>query len=151
MNTINSECKKVGSSCYFGGRGQWLIAAAMHRDSDCLARSNFRTMQKRLEWAGNLVQIERFSHWAVGWVDYLLVQPDATALVREAEKMREALENYPVLDEEANQVWKDCYRPADRIKYIRAHKSQFEPQGFSDLLACVRGKYFIGYASELLN
>jgi len=53
--------------------------------------------------------------------------------------------------EEANDVWRDCYRPEERIDYIRKHRSQFKFRGLSDLIGCVRGHYFAGYASELLS
>jgi hypothetical protein len=57
-----------------------------------------------------------------------------------------------VESEEANRVWKDCYSAAERVAYIRERPDQFDGnfQSFADLLACVRGKYFAGYASELL-
>ena len=56
-----------------------------------------------------------------------------------------------VEEEEAARVWRDCYRESERIKYIRAHRSQFDFRGLADLMGCVRGKFFAGYASELLG
>lgn len=53
--------------------------------------------------------------------------------------------------ESANQLWLDCYSPSKRIEYIRKHRNQFNFAAFSDLLKCVRGEYFAGYASELLS
>ena len=38
-----------------------------------------------------------------------------------------------------------------RINYIRENRSQFEFYNFEDLMCCVRGEYFAGYANELLN
>jgi hypothetical protein len=52
--------------------------------------------------------------------------------------------------EDANLTWRECYSPQDRIDYIRKHRSQFEFHDMADLLGCVRGEYFAGYASELL-
>lgn len=166
MKTLNQNSKAVGSSAYWGERGEWLIAAAVHRDSDCLERSNFECMRDALtlgvkeesEWQG--VAIERFNHWAVGWVDYLIVDPKSIETVQLAEKLRAKIDDYPVLDEEhfsrlendeANDIWRDCYRPKERVEYIREHRSQFEFRDFADLLGCVRGKYFAGYAGELVN
>jgi hypothetical protein len=157
------------SACYFGDNPDWLITCAMNRDSDALGRSDFRCFERALkalpevkEWAGEFtpVTVERSSHWAVGWVDYLIIDPACTAAVALAEQMRERLEDYPVLDEddfseleqeEAAEVWANCYRERERIDYIRKHRSQFEFADWLDMLSCVRGRYFAGYASELLH
>lgn len=63
--------------------------------------------------------------------------------------------------EEADQIWRECYSPAERVEYIRKNRSEFsdrcdpkwtEPvEAWRNLLACVRGKVFWGYASELVN
>lgn len=162
MKTLQENASNVGSSAYWGDKGEWLIAAAVHRDSRCLERSNFRCFDKQLRAASEdgSVDIERFNHWAVGWVDYLIVNPASAETIKLAESIREKLDDYPVVDEqdfselemeEANGIWKDCYRPKERVEYIRKHRSQFEFRDFSDLISCVRGKYFAGYASELLS
>lgn len=169
MKTLLQNSNEVGSSAYWGDRGDWLIAAAVHRDSDCLDRSNFEVFQKALEklpevksWDGEFapVAIERFSHWAVGWIDYLVIDPACKAAVECAEELRQRLEDYPVLDEkhyclmenlEADEIWQNCYNERERVKYIREHRSQFEFHDFLDMLNCVRGKYFAGYASELIH
>lgn len=158
MQTLIENTRKVGDSAYWGERGNWFIVACVHRDSDCIARSNFEVFQRELGKDG--VAIQRFNHWGVGWIDYLIVDPSNEGLVALAESLRSALEDYPVLDEmhyselesnEANEVWKSCYRVKDRIDYIRKHRSQFEFRSLSDMLGCVRGNYFAGYASELIN
>ncbi len=119
--------------------------------------------------AGNLVcdettaawTVERSSHWAVGWVETLLVHSSADPrLLALCDDTLAKLDGYPVLDEndyseleteQANTVWRDCYSVSERAKYIRAHKSQFEFRDFADMLGCVRGNYFAGYASELIS
>jgi hypothetical protein len=53
--------------------------------------------------------------------------------------------------EEANRVWESCYNDRQRIAYMRDHRSQFEFQSFAEMLGCCRGKFFNGYASELLG
>lgn len=163
MKTILENNRAVGSSAYFGERGHWLIAAAVHRDSDTLSRSNWISFGKALEAMAPVTQgwiIERFHHWAVGWIDYLIIDPSCTALVAEAERLRASLEDYPVLDEEhwsqleddeAQTIWRDCFRDQERVKYIREHRNQFEFRDFADMLGCARGKYFCGYASELCS
>lgn len=147
-----------------------------HRDSSALAQSNFRSFHAALKAKVKelgcevvtlpdvdneqaTVEVERSSHWAVGWVETLLVHKDAPqALLDWCEAQLARLDGYPVFDEEdysaleteqANELWK-AYRVSDRLSYIRQHRSQFEFHDFADLLGCVRGNYFAGYASELL-
>lgn len=169
MKTLSEYFKR--DSAYWGENGDWLVVATLVRDSDCLTRSNFRCMIKLLGGKGieggkgsqsinETVAIEEASHWACGWLQYLIINPADLDAVKIAQAALERLSDYPVLDESdwseleteaANQVWKDCYRPKERVEYIREHKSQFEFRGLADLLGCVRGNYFAGYASELLN
>lgn len=100
------------------------------------------------------------NHWAVGWVEWLAIHESNHKALKAADELAERLENCPVLDEdalseneseEANQVWKVCYRDKERMEYVRKHRGQFEFQSFGDMLSCLRGKYFCGYASELIN
>ncbi len=108
----------------------------------------------------SLVYVVRENHWAVGWVEWIAIHETAEAQLRIADEIAGRLENYPVIsddmlsqyeDEEAQDVWRDCYRPAERVEYIRKHRSQFEFRDFADMLVCCRGKYFAGYASELIQ
>ena len=77
-----------------------------------------------------------------------------------AEELESALADYPVIDDmhysqeesdEADETWRNCFRPKERLEYIREHRGQFEFRDFQDLIGCVRGNHFSGYASELLN
>lgn len=130
------------------------------RDSDCLERSNFACMLQALGGESETVIVVRESHWACGWVEWIAVHAtDETALAI-ADDIKGKLDDYPVINEdhwseleseEADQVWADCFNPTERIAYIRTHRYQFDFRDFADLLACVRGKYFAGYASELLQ
>jgi hypothetical protein len=118
--------------------------------------------------------VEESTHWACGWVQRIVIRPASVELrdtdpnawlecVRLQEIAAKALariESYPVLDEddfseleieEANDTWARCYDVSGRVAYIRKHRSQFEFRDFADLLGCVRGKYFAGYASELIG
>jgi len=169
MKTLREFFRAVGDSAYWGERADWLVAFNTHQDADALKRSNWRCFGQALralpavqDWAGEDSPIaeERASHWAVGWVDYLLVNPACPEAVSEAERLLTCFEDYPVLDEfdfreeesnEANEVWQNCYSPKDRLTYIRENRSQFYFCSFADLLSCVRGEHFAGYASELLN
>jgi len=139
---------------------EWYCLLTRSRDSDVLTESNWECAIERLggEIEGE-VEIFRFGHWACGWWEAMAVK-QGTKQFQEAEKIESELEDYPVLDdfhfseremEEANTIWSNCYNKADRIRYIRDNRSQFEFHDFSDLMAVVRGAYFNGYASELIN
>jgi len=149
----------------------YYLFLSRNRDSGCLTESNFA---KGLEAIGgesmgeaadddgepeSLVQVVREGHWACGWIEWIAIHQDATEALRKADEIAGALESYPVLDEsdfsereqvEAEQVWKNCYNEKERIEYIRKYRGQFDFLDFAELLSNVRGKYFSGYASELI-
>lgn len=152
----------------------YAIVYTSNRDADVLTRSNAKVTNEALKPYLDYEHAWRFSasHWACGHVDgyvirvYLEGPPEAdgerplSAAFVEYSAIQDALEQYPVLDEsdfsdaeqeEADLVWKDCYSTADRLEYVRDHRSQFEFRSFSDMLGCIRGNYFAGYASELLG
>ncbi len=96
----------------FSPDGHHLIMS-VHRDSDSLARSNWIEARKILARAAGLETVPqddadspvydwRAGHWAVGWVEYLMVRPDAPAQVLEAaQSILNMLEDYPALNEDA--------------------------------------------------
>lgn len=133
MQTMRQE--HSSNAAYWGERDGWLIAYAQHRDSDTITRSNWASFVKALGGESDTVAIERSNHWAVGWVDYLIVDPQDLERVKLAEELRSRLEDYPVLDEmewsklEWNEYldgWKD-YGASD---FVRGLKSKF---GLSDV------------------
>lgn len=130
------------------------------RDSDALERSNFTCMLRELGGESETVIVVRESHWAVGWVEWIAIHESDDKALQAADKIAEKLENYPVVDEhhfceteqeDANETWKNCYSDKDRLAYVRQHRDQFEFHDYADLIGCIRGRYFAGYASELLN
>lgn len=148
-------------SHYFGAEWPEYYGSgiAHHRDSGALDRSNFKEMLKALGGESDTVIVVRESHWAVGWVEWIAIHEDDTKALQEADEIMAALEDYPVVNdeafseeeqEEASQVWANCYDDRRRVEYIREFRSQFDFHDMSDLMACARGKFFNGYASELL-
>ena len=130
------------------------------RDSDCLEQSNFAVMLERLGGESETVIVVRESHWAVGWVEWIAIHEGDQRALQIADELQAKLQSYPVLDEDdfcqrgndaAGEVWLNCYDWQSRVKYIRANRSQFDFHDIADMLACVRGNYFAGYASELLT
>lgn len=135
------------------------------RDSDALERANFDAGLQAIggEQTSDddvpLVRIVRENHWAVGWVEWIGIHESATDALAKAAEVADKLDSYPVVDEEllseyeteeANETWRNCYDVKERVAYIRNHRSQFEFHDFKDMLGCVRGEYFAGYASELI-
>lgn len=146
---------------YFGA--EWAdyygSSVGQSRDSGALERSNFSCMLRALGGESDTVLVIRESHWAVGWVEWIAIHESDTKALETADDIAAALEDYPVIDEshwseleqeDANQTWKNCFNPSERIAYIRDNESQFEFHDYADLIGCVRGQYFAGYASELL-
>ena len=136
---------------------EWLCLLTRSRDSDCLTESNWFSALRELGGESDNVTIDHFGHWACGWWVSLSVRA-GTPEHDIARKIADRLENYPVLDEEdfsqreyedALDVW-NAYTVQDRIEYIRRHAGQFDFRDYADLLGCVRGKYFSGYAGELI-
>lgn len=147
--------------CYAGAQWpEWFPVIGQNRDSGALDRANFDATLKALGGQSETVLVIRESHWAVGWVEWIGVHQSDSVALRTADDIKGALEQYPVVDEflfseyeqtEANEVWLHCYRAAERVEYIRKHRAQFEFRGLADMLQCIRGKFFSGYSSELLN
>lgn len=137
----------------------WRVVTERIRDSQIITESNWACALKLLGGEGDNVTIIRYGHWAVGWVEHLCVR-EGTPEETKGEEIRKRMDDYPILnetdygeriDDEAQRVWRECYRPKDRIQYIREHEEQFGFHDFADLLGCVRGKHFSGYASELVS
>lgn len=119
------------SQNYMGERLQGWYVIAQNRDSDALERSNFaciaRDLQAAAEKAGvpDCVEQHHFGHWAVGWVDQLVLTRDAPeSVVREAEAALKALQYYPIYDEdhfsdlewnEAADYW-DGLSPREKVR-----------------------------------
>lgn len=141
-------------------RQNWLmVPVSRTRDTGPLEESNFEAALEILGGESDDVEVHRFGHWGPGWFEIIIVRPGSAAETA-AEEIENRLEDYPLLDEDdagereteaANDVWRDCYNVKERVRYIRKNRSQFEFRSLSDMLGCVRGEYFSGYASELLG
>lgn len=144
-------------------RQEWLVhPCGTNRDADVLTRSNWDVACAdllKLDPEGDDHEVHRFGHWACGWFEIVLVRPE-TLCATDAKQTEAALSDYPVLCDshfsdaeqtEADAVWLNCYSVSQRIEYIRDHAEQFEFRSFADMLGCVRGNYFGGYASELCS
>jgi len=130
-------------SFYRGNNGEWYVVFDYSRDSEIIDRANLQAIKKLYGIDGKKdaefppdICIERASHWAVGWVEYILINPDNTEFVAIGEKIEEKLKNYPILDEylySAMQVEEFTYYLEDAIKdYNNRHNTPFDYDMYSD-------------------
>lgn len=138
----------------------YVVPTPRTRGSDCIEESNFAAACQMLSGvdpteADHTTIVLR--HWAVGWIEIIIVRPDSHAL-HTALLIESKLEVYPILDEydvieretsQADYIWNKA-TTAWRIAFIREHRSSFEFISFSDMLACARGHFFCGDRNELL-
>lgn len=93
----------------------YYILYSMNRDSDYLEISNFETILKLFEDIGVKVVEDydmrfdkhpyvinvRARHWAVGWIDTIMIHEDASPDIwDQVESIINALSDYPVLDDD---------------------------------------------------
>jgi hypothetical protein len=104
-DTLVENFTKQTNFAYFGDLesppwGQ-LGFAGQHRDSDALDRSNHEVIRDALmEIRPDSFTVEGSSHWLVGWVDVIRVDTSDDVAVAAVMCWRDALENYPVADDE---------------------------------------------------
>lgn len=100
-------------SSYSGATWEgWYVFLGQNRDSDCLARSNFRCALKAIGGEGQhvgeetepgdtaTVLVVRESHWACGWIEWIAIRADNETALRVADDIARKLEGYPVVDED---------------------------------------------------
>jgi len=85
---------------YYGDHGGWLVTLGVTRDSDAVERSNWRFITSRILLAyPDDAAIESMGHWAVGWVEYLLVKPGSPA-VKVMSDWADQLAIYPIANDD---------------------------------------------------
>jgi hypothetical protein len=103
FNEMHDDLNRSGNPCaYWGESGDWLVSYGRHRDSDLLTQSNWHTFIELLNELGkeDAYTIERENHWAVGWVEYILINPKCKEAIALAEDVQRRLNDYPVLNED---------------------------------------------------
>lgn len=101
--TINHIAKWKSDSNYMGeDYSEYYIAVSHHRDSDLIAESNFYSIKEYLEhYYPDQTEVVRLGHWAVGWVELLLIHESNVHACDEADQIIADLENkYPIYDED---------------------------------------------------
>jgi hypothetical protein len=68
------------------------------RDSDCLERANFAAMLEKLGGESETVIVNRSGHWAVGWVESILIHESNIEKLKIADEIMEKFDDYPVIN-----------------------------------------------------
>ena len=81
------------------GIEDFLVVLSHSRDSGILEESNWETALTMLGGESTTVQVHRFGHWACGWFELILVDPNSEQ-AEIAQEITDSIESYPVLDEQ---------------------------------------------------
>jgi hypothetical protein len=81
-------------------RAEYFVAYGRHRDSDTLRESNYRTILAQLGGESETVIVLRDSHFAMGWVETILIHESDTAALETVDQILAGLEDYPVVCED---------------------------------------------------
>ncbi len=94
-------------SFYRGNNGEWYVVFDYSRDSEIIDRANLHDIKKLYGIDGKIdgefppdICIERASHWAVGWIEYILINPDNAEFVAIGETIEAKLKDYPILSDD---------------------------------------------------
>lgn len=104
LRTWGESMKSGGLDSYANYMGEdwmkdWYMLVGRSRDSSVLEQSNFDAALKLLGGESETVQIVRFNHWAVGWIEELMISPEDSKAVEIALDIKDKLGEYPVLDD----------------------------------------------------
>lgn len=99
---IISTLPRWSGSEYIGPRyDNCFVVCTRHRDSGVLAESNWRSILKHFEANPHIhYKIFRAGHWAVGWVEQILVEDHDIASICFAELIQRKLRDYPIFNED---------------------------------------------------
>ena len=108
----------IGESYY-----DYYVLLSHHRDSGLVEESNFWSALRALNGESDTVKVIRAKHWAVGWVEFILIHESDKESINKGNEIEESLNNYPILDEDAfgellSEKEKEMY---DQIKYDADH------------------------------
>lgn len=87
-------------SNYIGkDHGALVAVVSKTRDSNTMEESNFDVALGMLGGESETVSIERFGHWACGWIETIFVDPKDMTALSVAYCIKKGLEEYPLLDD----------------------------------------------------
>lgn len=92
--------EKWSGAYYIGERyDEYYVLYTHNRDSDILNESNYQTLKKIFVDLPGVIE-RSANHWAVGWVEYLLIHEKEHDTLVKGEYYLRRLKDYPILDEE---------------------------------------------------
>jgi hypothetical protein len=132
---------------------EYYVLISQNRDSPPIDRANFDEALERLGGESETVKVIRSGHWAVGWVEVILIHESDKEHIGIGEKIQSELQDYPVLSEdrfsqyELDKVmgyWKSCGL-RERIRLCQDCKIPFTaarfddaPSRYNELWECLR-------------
>ena len=128
QNNLITKMPKWDGSYYIGPRyDDYYIITGHSRDSKILEESNYQTIKEYL--SKNLINFIEvsFNHWAVGWIETLMIQEDDIQGIEFInDNILDRLEDYPIFDEE--DFYKREYEEATEIKedMIKDMRNKFQ-------------------------
>jgi len=101
----------------------YYVLLSRNRDSGLVEESNFWSALKALNGESKTVKVIRSSHWLCGWVEFIIIHESDIKSVNKGNEIEKALENYPILDEDAfgEMVLEKETEMFDQIKYDADH------------------------------
>jgi len=127
-----SEYRKQADFGYWGPeRDTWDVSEINHtRDSDILSESNWIALLELLGGEKDTVEIHRFNHWAVGWIEIIIVDTEDIDTHLKLLKAEKDYDGYPCLDEElysnmeteAMEKYWDEISLSEKIEYMQDHE-----------------------------
>lgn len=125
---------------YFGDDdlSVWGTMLTVNRDSEALQRSNWEVIKDdMMARFPNDVKVLSTSHWAVGWLDELLVNTDNPGALDAAYEWHEQLDNYIVADEQhymdtEQAEIEECFESYGRDEVIDWLEEHGNPLGLLD-------------------
>lgn len=92
--------EKWSGKDYIGERyDEYYLLYSHHRDSDIINESNYQTLKKIFIDLPGVIE-RSANHWAVGWVEYLLIHEKEHDTLVKGEYYLGQLKDYPILDED---------------------------------------------------
>ncbi len=95
MQKWNRADNYIGESYY-----DYYVLLSRCRDSGIVEESNFQSALKALNNESDTVKVIRAKHWAVGWIEVILIHESDKDSIEKGNEIEKALESYPILDED---------------------------------------------------
>jgi len=101
MQELLKQQRWTRASNYIGEDfSEYITGPGRCRDSDDLVNANFDAALNMLGGESDTVIVESAGHWAVGWVEQILVHESDEEKLKILLNIANALEDYPILDED---------------------------------------------------